>query len=65
MATKKEEIVGNFCGGSYSSTFTFYRQLTEEIKIRKHNKQNKFMIAIVILINFVNKINIRVSFYFI
>lgn len=57
MATKKNEIIGNFIGGSYSSTFTFYEQLAEEIRIRKHNNQNKLMIAIVILINFINKIN--------
>ena len=50
MATKKNEIIGNFIGGSYSSTFTFYEQLAEEIRIRKRfhffrcSKKQKFHI---------------------
>lgn len=44
MATKKNEIVGFFKSGSYSSTFSYLDHLKEETLIRIDNKQNLFFV---------------------
>ena len=45
IATKKNEVVGNFKSGtSYSSKFSFLEHLNEETIIRLDNKQNLFFV---------------------
>ena len=52
ISTKKEEIVGIFRRGGFSSTIKFWDSFLEEIKIRYDNKQN----VIFILVIFINKL---------
>ncbi len=49
MATKKNEVVGIFRRGGFSSTIPFRKLFFEEIKIRYDNKQNIFLILIIII----------------
>lgn len=44
IATKKNEIIGFFKSGSYSSKFSFLEHLIEETLIRVNNKQNLFFV---------------------
>jgi len=57
-STKKDELIGHFrkVGGSYSSTFSFEEHFSEEISIRFNNKQNKFIICLIIFNNYIRKI---------
>ena len=57
-ATKKSEIIGHFrkVGGSFSSTFPFEDHLNEEIKIRLNNHQNRFLIFLIIINNYLMKV---------
>ena len=54
ISTKKDEVIGNFKSGSYSSTFSFDDQFSEEIQIRIDNNQNKIMIFLIIFLNFLS-----------
>ena len=56
--TRKNEIIGHFrkVGGSYSSTFSFEEHINEEIKIRLNNNQNRFIIFLIIINNYLRKI---------
>tara|TARA_Y100001970_G_scaffold294353_1_gene451302 strand:+ start:2320 stop:3120 length:801 start_codon:yes stop_codon:yes gene_type:complete len=57
IATKQNEIVGNFKSGtSYSSKFTFLEHLNEETQIRLDNKQNIFVVILVFIIHFIKNI---------
>ena len=58
MATKKNELIGHFrkVGGSYSSKFDFENHLIEEINIRLSNRQNKFIVIIILFNNYLRKI---------
>jgi glycosyltransferase involved in cell wall biosynthesis len=50
IATKKNEVVGSFKSGtSYSSKFSFFEHLKEEIQIRIDNKQNILFVSLVYL----------------
>jgi glycosyltransferase involved in cell wall biosynthesis len=49
MATKKNEVVGIFRRGGFSSTIKFKELFKEEIKIRYNNGQNIFLILIIIV----------------
>jgi len=51
-STKKNELVGIFKSGGFSSKISFFNQLLEETKIRLHNKQNIFFVGMI----FVNAI---------
>ncbi len=66
IATKKNEIVGNFKSGtSYSSKFSFLEHLNEETQIRLDNNQNIFVVILVFTIHFIkniNKINVKNKF---
>ena len=53
-STNKREVIGNFKSGSYSSTFSFNDQFSEEIQIRIDNNQNKIVIFFIICLNFLN-----------
>ena len=57
-STKKNEIIGQFrkVDGSFSSTFSFEEHLNEEIEIRLMNNQNKFLICLIIINNYLRKI---------
>ncbi len=45
--TSKDELIGNVASGGFSSNFTFLQHLTEETKIRIHNKQNIIFVFII------------------
>lgn len=52
IATKKEEIVGIFRRGGFSSTIKFWDSFVEEIKIRYDNGQNILIIAFIFFYKF-------------
>ena len=68
ISTKKEEIIGNFKSGSYSSTFNFDDQFLEEIQIRIDNNQNRIIILFIIVLNFfysrIRKKKLSLKFFF-
>lgn len=47
--TKKEQLIGIFNKGGFSSQITFWDHLIEETKIRIHNKQNFLLVGIIFL----------------
>ena len=47
VSTKKNELVGVFRRGGFSSQISFWKKLNEEIKIRYDNHQNIFLLAII------------------
>ena len=51
-ATKKNEVVGIFRRGGFSSTIGFKKLLKEELKIRFDNGQSIFLIAIIFIYKF-------------
>jgi hypothetical protein len=57
IATKKEEIVGIFRRGGFSSTIKFWDSFLEEIKIRYDNDQNILMIAVIFSYKFLRNLN--------
>ena len=57
IATKKNEIFGEFRRGGFSSKIKFIDHFFEEIKIRVNNKQNKFLILFIIIYKFLKHIN--------
>ena len=57
IATKKNEIFGEFRRGCFSSKIKFIDHFFEEIKIRVNNKQNKFLILFIIIYKFLKHIN--------
>lgn len=57
IATKKNEIIGSFKSGSYSSKFSFLEHLFEETQIRLDNNQNKLVVLIVFIIHYVKNLN--------
>jgi glycosyltransferase involved in cell wall biosynthesis len=59
IATKKNEVVGSFKSGtSYSSKFSFFEHLKEEIQIRIDNKQNILFVSLVFLLHYLKNIDI-------
>jgi glycosyltransferase involved in cell wall biosynthesis len=52
IATKKEEQFGIFRRGGHSSRIDFKEHFFEEITIRLDNKQNKFLVFLIILYKF-------------
>tara|TARA_B100000767_G_C19734501_1_gene523292 strand:- start:987 stop:1817 length:831 start_codon:yes stop_codon:yes gene_type:complete len=56
IATKKDELLGVFRRGGFSSTIDFYSHFCEEIKIRIDNRQNKFLILIIFIYKFIKNI---------
>ena len=49
VATKKNEVVGIFRRGGFSSTIPYRKLFLEELKIRYNNKQNFILISIIAL----------------
>ena len=56
ISTKKDEIIGFFKSGSYSSTFSYLDHLKEETLIRVDNKQNLFFVFLIFCIHFLKNI---------
>ena len=56
ISTKKDEIIGYFKSGSYSSKFSYLDHLKEETLIRVDNKQNLFFVFLIFCIHFLKKI---------
>jgi len=52
IATKKKEQFGIFRRGGYSSQVDFKDHFFEEVKIRLDNKQNKFIVFLIIMYKF-------------
>lgn len=52
IATKKNEIVGIFRRGGYSSKIPYRKLFFEELKIRYNNKQNLFLISLIAFYKF-------------
>ncbi len=52
MATKKNEVVGIFRRGGFSSSIPYRKLFLEELKIRYYNNQNLFLIIILAIYKF-------------
>ncbi len=52
IATKKNEVVGIFRRGGFSSSIPYRKLFLEELKIRYYNNQNLFLIIIVAIYKF-------------
>ena len=52
ISTKKNELVGVFRRGGFSSKVNFLDHFFETIKIRLNNKQNKFLVLIIFVAKF-------------
>ena len=52
VATKKNEIVGIFRRGGFSSKISYRKLFFEELKIRYNNKQNVLIIIIIAVFKF-------------
>ena len=52
IATKKNEIIGIFRRGGFSSISPYRKQFFEELRIRYNNDQNVFLIFIIALYKF-------------
>lgn len=57
IGTRKNEIVGNFRRGGYSSSISFIDHFFEEIKIRINNNQNKFLVLIIFIYKYIKNLN--------
>ena len=57
MATKKNEIVGIFRRGGFSSTVHYKKLFFEELKIRYNNNQNLILILIIAIFKFFKHFN--------
>ena len=53
IATKRDEITGDFRSGGFSSRLKFKDSLMEDIRIRRDNGQNIFLLFAVILYRFI------------
>ena len=56
-ATKKEEVVGIFRRGGFSSTVSFWKKFREELAIRLNNNQSKFLVLIIFIYKFIRNLD--------
>ncbi len=56
-ATKKEEVVGIFRRGGFSSTVSFWKKFKEELVIRLNNNQSKFLVLIIFIYKFIRNLD--------
>ena len=56
ISTKKNEIVGIFRRGGFSSRISFWKKLKEDIRIRYDNGQNLIYLIFLYPIKILNKI---------
>lgn len=57
IATKKDEIFGNFRRGGFSSKIKFKDHFFEEINIRLDNKQNRLLVLIIFIYKYFKHFN--------
>jgi hypothetical protein len=57
MATKKNEVFGTFRRGGFSSKIKFIDHFFETIKIRLHNKQNRIIVLIILILKYLKNIH--------
>ena len=57
VATKKNEVLGIFRRGGFSSKVNFFDHLSECTKIRIDNGQNKFVVLLTFLLKYLYNIN--------
>lgn len=57
IGTEKDELVGHFRRGGFSSKIPFWKHFMEEIKIRIDNKQSILTIIIIFIYKFIKNIN--------
>ena len=57
IGTKKNELFGIFRPGGFSSKIKFIDHFFETIKIRLGNKQNKFLILLILILKYLKNIN--------
>ncbi len=57
VGTKKNELFGIFRPGGFSSKIKFIDHFFETIKIRLGNKQNKFLILLILILKYLKNIN--------
>ena len=57
IGTEKDELVGHFRRGGFSSKIPFWKHFMEEIKIRIDNKQSILVIIIIFIYKFIKNIN--------
>ena len=57
ISTKKNEIVGVFRRGGFSSKISFWKKLKEDIKIRHDNGQNIFLLILIFSNKFLRNID--------
>jgi glycosyltransferase involved in cell wall biosynthesis len=56
IGTKKNELFGIFRRGGFSSSVNFFDHFCEEIKIRLDNKQNKFLVLIILVLKYLKNL---------
>lgn len=57
ISTKKNEIVGIFRRGGFSSKISFWKKLKEDIRIRYDNDQNIFLLILIFINKFLRNID--------
>ena len=63
VSTKKDEILGIFRRGGYSSTINFVDHFKEEIQIRIDNGQSKFLICLISVYKILKHFNKFYQYY--
>ena len=53
MSTKRNEIIGVFEPGGFSSNYGVFKHIWEETLIRLHNKQNKIVVITILLLRLI------------
>ena len=53
ISTNKNEIIGVFEPGGFSSNYGVFKHIWEETLIRLHNKQNKIVVVIILLLRLI------------
>jgi glycosyltransferase involved in cell wall biosynthesis len=57
LSTKKEEIISIFAPGGFSSKYSFFEHLVEEMLIRINNGQNKILVLIIFFLRCIKGFN--------
>ena len=56
ISTKKNELVGIFRRGGFSSKVPFFDHFMETIKIRLNNRQNKIVVLMILILKFIKNL---------
>ena len=57
LSTKKEELISIFAPGGFSSKYSFFEHLLEEMLIRINNGQNKILVLIIFFLRCIKGFN--------